>query len=131
MMPNTQVSDFVLPNLLGFCEPTPSHPGKVFEYNYDFGDNWTHEITVERRSPGTKIIQCLDGSGHGVAEDVNYEGWGELKEAYRTSKPNKKQREKREWFERVASNANRLGLGGGREHFWDKDQINGMLQRQS
>ena len=109
---------------------TNSILGKVFEYTYDFGDGWTHEFTVERRSPATYIIKCLDGSGHGVAEDIKRTGWAGLKEAYRTSNPNKEQRENRQWVETMASNGNKRGLGGGREHFWDKDEINRKLQKE-
>jgi hypothetical protein len=38
--------------------------GQKFLYNYDFGDDWLHEITVEAVSPiepGTECPRCLAG----------------------------------------------------------------------
>lgn len=100
---------------------------KEMEYWYDFGDNWQHVMTVEGRSEASDHIVCIDGSGHGVPEDVTQLGWGELKEAYRTATPNQKQKERRHWFEHQASNRDPRGLGGGREHEWSKDDINRRL----
>ncbi|KAF2180838.1 hypothetical protein K469DRAFT_672320 [Zopfia rhizophila CBS 207.26] len=100
---------------------------KSMEYMYDFGDGWQHTITIEGRAKPSDHIVCIDGSGHGVAEDVKRDGWAELKEAYRTQNPNREQKEKRRWFERQASNADPRGLGSGREHEWSKDSVNQRL----
>ena len=98
-------------------------------YTYDFGDYWEHVVTSASRAPYDRSFKCLDGCGHGVAEDVNIGGWPELIEAYRTSRPNHEQKDLRHWYEYNASNGDRLGLANGREHFWDKDAINRNLSR--
>lgn len=99
------------------------------EYEYDFGNCWIHRITVIGRDTSTEYFVCLDGEGHGVAEDVgSYKGWKELKEAYRTDHPDEKQRERRKWFENVASNRDLMGLGGGRERLFDREGINANLR---
>lgn len=43
----------------------------TIEYNYDFGDHWTHRISPIGRamSRGSKIV-CISGEGHGPAEDA-------------------------------------------------------------
>ena len=43
-----------------------------FEYLYDFGDYWEHEITVEKKIDGKKLINpiCLEGEGRCPPEDV-------------------------------------------------------------
>jgi len=41
-----------------------SAPGTIFRYDYDFGDGWTHDITLEtisRRIKGERYPKCLDG----------------------------------------------------------------------
>ncbi len=97
------------------------------EYMYGFGDGWQHDITIEGRAKATTTIKCLDGTGHGVAEDVKRPSWKELKEAYRTNRPNKEQQQKREWFERQVSNCDPRGFGKGREHEWSKTDVNRRL----
>ncbi|KAF4635428.1 hypothetical protein G7Y89_g2670 [Cudoniella acicularis] len=95
------------------------------EYGYDFGDHWAHQIKVIGRSNATGRFQCLDGESHGFAEDVGgVKGWLKLREAYKTTTPNKEQKEKRKWFENVASNGDPKGLGNGRDRLWDKASIN-------
>lgn len=98
--------------------------GNDIEYMYDFGDNWSHIITLEGRQAPTLNLTCTDGTGHGVAEDVKQSGWAELKEAYRTSSPTQEQRELRNWFENEASNCDPDGLGGGREFRWAEGEVN-------
>ena len=42
-------------------------------YTYDFGDDWRHEIELEKVLPlkkGQKYPLCLDGAGHRPPEDV-------------------------------------------------------------
>ncbi|QDV35703.1 plasmid pRiA4b ORF-3 family protein [Tautonia plasticadhaerens] len=44
-----------------------------FEYEYDFGDGWRHEVTFEGRptaAPGEKHPICLEGEGACPPEDV-------------------------------------------------------------
>lgn len=98
------------------------------EYEYDFGDCWTHEIELEGRSDVTGYFVCTDGQGHGVAEDVgSAPGWERLKAAYRAARPDKEQRSKMRWYETQASNGDREGLGKGREMSWAKGAINRRL----
>ena len=108
----------------------PQYKGKPFEYEYeyDFGDCWCHEITALGREPATDFFLCKDGEGHYVAEDVGgTKGWENLKAAYRASRPDKEQRDKMIWFEQVTSNADPHGLRNGRERSWAKTSINGRL----
>jgi len=43
-----------------------------FEYLYDFGDYWEHEITVEKKIEGKKLLNpiCLEGERRCPPEDV-------------------------------------------------------------
>ncbi|KAM4067326.1 plasmid pRiA4b ORF-3-like protein [Hirsutella rhossiliensis] len=98
-------------------------------YTYDFGDNWEHYFTVLGRADSTDDFVCLDGSGHYVAEDSRgVNGWEDLKAAYRAQNPTKEQRERRQWFESMASNPDPRGLAGDRVNAWDRDQINRDLE---
>ncbi|MCJ1314016.1 hypothetical protein MMC25_007696 [Agyrium rufum] len=100
-----------------------------FEYEYDFGDGWTHDITLEDLRPLGGFV-CEDGEGHGVAEDAgSFQGWNDLKEAYRAKRPNQEQRERREWFEQMTANADPKGLKNGGEFRWDNKGINHVLAR--
>lgn len=55
-------------------EALAKKPGRTFEYLYDFGDSWQHEITIEHndidplqfRDP----IVCMNGEGTCPPEDV-------------------------------------------------------------
>ena len=99
-----------------------------FEYEYDFGDHWTHTIELLGRKEATDYFLCTDGEGHGCAEDAGgVGGWEELKTAYRTERPNKDQKEKMKWYETQASNPDPQGLGNGRERVWAKGLINRRL----
>jgi len=59
--------------------------GDIFEYTYDFGDCWEHEILVEKLiepEPGIKCPRCLEGSGACPPEDCGGPwGYEELLEA--------------------------------------------------
>lgn len=40
-----------------------------FEYTYDFGDDWKHEIVVEKIEPGDQKPVCLAGKRNSPPED--------------------------------------------------------------
>ncbi len=45
----------------------------TFEYVYDFGDNWVHRVTLEKRlvmKPAPKKATCIEGARCGPPEDV-------------------------------------------------------------
>ncbi|KAF2452493.1 plasmid pRiA4b ORF-3-like protein-domain-containing protein [Lineolata rhizophorae] len=105
--------------------------GRAMEYEYDFGDHWVHDISVEGRANATRAFECLDGSGHAVAEDAGGpHKWQELKQAYRAPEPSQEQRETMQWFEREASNRDVRGLAGGRERVWDRYVVNRRLMEE-
>ena len=77
-----------------------SKTGARFGYEYDFGDSWEHEITVEQILPvipGMTAL-CLDGAGACPPEDCGgIWGYAELLEALKNPKhPEHKSR--REWL---------------------------------
>ncbi len=43
-----------------------------FEYLYDFGDYWEHEITIEKKIEGEKLLNpvCLEAEGRCPPEDI-------------------------------------------------------------
>jgi len=48
------------------------HVGAQAEYEYDFGDGWSHDVRVERVAPrrsGTKYPRCSDGANRCPPED--------------------------------------------------------------
>jgi hypothetical protein len=59
-------------------------------YTYDFGDNWEHQIVVEKRlapEPGCAYPACLAGERHGPPEDCGgIPGFYNLLEAISDSK---------------------------------------------
>lgn len=102
--------------------------GKPFEYEYDFGDCWEHEITLAGRKDATNVFTCVDGEGHACAEDVGSKtGWLELMTAFKAPRPTKDQKEKMRWFKNSASNGDPSGLGNGRDRLWPKETINTKL----
>lgn len=47
-------------------------PGSTFVYLYDFGDDWRHEIKVEKLgnlAPGAPFVRCVDGARACPPED--------------------------------------------------------------
>jgi Plasmid pRiA4b ORF-3-like protein len=73
-----------------------------FHYTYDFGDNWEHEIVVEKILPleaGKTYPACVDGKRAGPPEDVGG-AWGymDFVEAMRDPK-HPRHDEFTEWFE--------------------------------
>jgi hypothetical protein len=90
-------------------------PQSSFVYNYDFGDGWTHTVTLE----SVKIaaidsimnIVCLDGEGHCPPEDVGGPG------GYRT-------------FLKSLANSNRPRNESDGEHAFDfnlRDEANALI----
>ncbi|GGF15475.1 plasmid pRiA4b ORF-3 family protein [Subtercola lobariae] len=53
-----------------------SGPGDAFTYTYDFGDNWSHRIVVEKvesldeAAPDARPAQCLVARRNGPPEDI-------------------------------------------------------------
>ncbi|TVY43687.1 Uncharacterized protein LOCC1_G004653 [Lachnellula occidentalis] len=106
----------------------PKTKGKTIHYCYDFGDGWEHVISCIGRADATAQFVCLEGEGHGCAEDVGgCIGWQELLKAYDADEPSKKQKELMSWFETQASNKDAEGLRGEKKWIWDKDNINTVL----
>jgi hypothetical protein len=108
-----------------------NHPhmrGNTIHYNYDLGDGWEHVITCIGRSEPTTNFVCLDGEGHGCAEDVGgWFGWKELLEAFDAENPTKTQQDHCEWFKSHANNKDPEGLRGEAKWKWDKERINAVL----
>ncbi|OJJ48538.1 hypothetical protein ASPZODRAFT_14669 [Penicilliopsis zonata CBS 506.65] len=103
--------------------------GKTIHYLYDLGDGWEHVVTCTGRSDATQHISCLEGEGHGCAEDVGGPlGWEELLEAYDAESPTSDQKEQIIWYETFASNGDPEGLRGELKWKWDKDGINEQLK---
>jgi hypothetical protein len=77
-----------------------SAPSK-FEYVYDFGDNWEHEIVVEKvlpAEPGVPYPLCLDGARNGPPEDCGgVWGYQDLLKALRNPRTREDQ-EMLEWL---------------------------------
>lgn len=48
----------------------PAKPGSAFDYDYDFGDNWTHRVELlgAAELSGDDLV-CLDGANRGPLED--------------------------------------------------------------
>jgi hypothetical protein len=75
--------------------------GAVFQYDYDFGDDWQHEITVEKIVPsegGKSAPVCIEGEGDCPPEDCGgIHGYYELLNIIKDpSHP--EYEEKSEWF---------------------------------
>lgn len=60
-------------------------PGKKIRYEYDFGDNWRHQVVVEKILPieqGVRYPKCIDGKRDCPPEDVGgIPGYGYFLEA--------------------------------------------------
>ena len=78
-------------------------------YIYDFGDYWTHEITLEDGNyDGGGTALCLAGKGACPPEDIGgYGGYECMKQAFATHPYGKEANSYREW------------LGMGKRKTWD------------
>ena len=72
-----------------------------FEYEYDFGDSWLHEVLFEGRrqaEPGTRYPRCLEGARACPPEDVGGI-WGYMDFLAAIADPEHEQHEQmREWI---------------------------------
>jgi hypothetical protein len=80
--------------------PTNATPS-AFEYEYDFGDSWYHEILFEDLVPaetGKNYPRCTEGERACPPEDVGgIRGYREFLEAM-TDHQHKRHKELREWI---------------------------------
>jgi len=95
---------------------------KKFGYEYDFGDGWLHEITVEKVlpiDPSTKHPVCTGGARACPPEDCgSYPGYGNILKALIVASKSEEQKELLEW----------LGDGYDPEYF-DLDAVNSRLKK--
>jgi hypothetical protein len=78
----------------------PTRPGMAVEYEYDFGDTWTHVIEVVGPAKiGENTIVCLDGAMRGPVEDCGgVGGYANLVRVLKNPK-HPEHGETAEWFE--------------------------------
>lgn len=87
--------------------------------------------------------RCVDGVGSSVCEDLcstyseielpkplntQQDAWQMLKDAYRIKKPSTLQKRLMTFYETKSQNGDKKGLGKGREHKWDRNDINAKLR---
>jgi hypothetical protein len=95
--------------------------GMRFQYHYDFGDNWRHDLLLESISisdPGSQYPVCVAGARNCPPEDCGgYHGYAGFLEAIRD--PEHKEHERvLEW------------IGGHFDpEFFDLDQVNQALRK--
>lgn len=110
-----------------------SYKDKDVEYEYDFGDRWTHSIEFVGwgRDDTEGRVVCYAGQGHGPAEDAGgIDGWEAVVEAYTARRPNREQKELRRWYEKECSNKDPQGLSAaGGAWRWNREYVNWDLQQ--
>jgi len=81
----------------------PSTPGRTsMEYEYDFGDSWTHEVeVVGAASIAPSTIACIDGAMRGPVEDSGGIGGYENLAAVLGNPRHSEHRDAAQWFEMV------------------------------
>jgi hypothetical protein len=97
---------------------------KHFLYEYDFGDDWRHRITIEKFSPIDSVSQlpvCLDGARACPPEDCgSVPGYEDLVEALNTEDPDEDQEAMLEWLESMEP--------GWNPDAFDRERVNRELQ---
>jgi len=85
-----------------FLSRVIKRPKHKFEYEYDFGDSWMHEIIVEKMlpiDPKTKYPACLGGARACPPEDCgSFPGYCDILEALKAPKKSEEQEERLEWL---------------------------------
>lgn len=80
-----------------------SGPKQKFVYEYDFGDSWMHEITVEKLlpfDPKARYPLCLAGARACPPEDCgSFPGYDAILEALTAKNKTEAQKELLEWLE--------------------------------
>ncbi len=93
-------------------------------YEYDFGDSWLHEITVEKIAPAESANpppMCLAGERACPPEDCgSYPGYGEILFALDADDPDEEQENLLEWLEEM--------YGDYDPDLFDPDAVNQALQ---
>lgn len=106
---------------------------KEVEYEYDFGDGWSHyiEFVGWGKDDTEGRVVCFSGQGHGAAEDAGgVSGWQDVVDAYKSKRASKEQKELRRWYEKECSNRDPKGLSGpGGAWEWSRDKVNWDLQQ--
>ncbi len=84
-IPDDELDDEILPAWEVPISRYLTSPGDALEYDYDFGDDWSHEIElleILAKDRGTKYPLCIDGAGACPPEDCGgVPGYYELLEA--------------------------------------------------
>lgn len=91
---------------------------KRFLYEYDFGDDWRHWITIEKVSPvdpGSNLPVCLDGARACPPEDCgSVPGYEDLVEVFKEDSPDEEQEALLEWLESMEPGWNPDGFDRGK-----------------
>jgi hypothetical protein len=97
---------------------------KHFLYEYDFGDDWRHRITIEKVSPidpGSMLPVCLDGSRACPPENCgSVPGYEDLVEAFNEGEPDEDQEALLEWLDSMEPDWN--------PDVFNRDKVNQELQ---
>ncbi len=97
---------------------------KQFLYEYDFGDDWRHWITIEKVAPvdpGSNCPVCLDGARACPPEDCgSIPGYEDLVEAFHEDSPDEDQEAMLEWLESMEP--------GWNPDVFDRGRVNRELQ---
>lgn len=119
-------------SLADVFENDPYKGRTTMMYEYDMGDGWEHEIILLGRADAAlgkrmgieQEIVCVDGQGHGCAEDCGgAAGWEGLKEAFTKPRGDKSLKE---WYMNTCANRDAEGLDPWK---WDILKINEELSR--
>ncbi|VGO11811.1 hypothetical protein PDESU_00358 [Pontiella desulfatans] len=97
---------------------------KRFLYEYDFGDDWRHWITIEKVSPvdsNSTLPDCLDGARACPPEDCgSIPGYEDLVMAFNDESPDEDQDALLEWLESMEP--------GWNPDVFDRGRVNKELQ---